>query len=190
MISINSDLQVPQGLEQFLNETCLPPQSWQGMDLKWERVGSHPFVLIDSLKYMKKHYSLLGRRYELSDLNEINLGDGYFLEYFVVSGNSPTWNVQRLIQNMSTMFSSTFEAKDYVEVDESFDQKRHSIVRPPDWVDAGNAYWPTSNGRLMTFIGQHRLTDCKETRRHLIFDEALYYFAAEDGSFKIATQSE
>jgi hypothetical protein len=173
-----------------MKETCLPPQLWQGVDLKWDRVGRHPFVLIDSLKYLKMQYFLLGRRYELADLKENHFGEGHFLEYFVASRNAPKWTVHRLIQNMSSMFTSTFESKDYVDVDESFDQERDSFASPPNWVDAGNAYWPTSKSRLMTFIGQYRLRDCKETRLHLTFDKVLYLFAADDGTFKIATQSE
>ncbi len=134
---------------------------------------------------------LFGYRLELSEAgcDDPRMQDGFFVEYIVLEKEARVVR-HRLNQTGSAAYSSTDENDDDVSACD-FDWKNAPrLDKRPKWKPS-EAYWPTCDGKPMTFVTQWILPDNDVTRRHLTFDEYNYLFVARSGNglvFKVTTQ--
>ena len=124
-------------------------------------------------------------------LNGKSLGNGYFVEFFVVERTTSSVPiVHRLNQGESVTFSDMNETKDYIPAAEIENPTEFSVAEKPLW-EGSEAIWPTAGGTPMVFVGQVALPKNEVTQKLLTWNTNVYLFCRSLGGtsrFKIVTQ--
>lgn len=163
------------------------PTSWQAMPVQWSSAQEPVPVFIRRFSTpregsQERHVYLFGARYSLLDalVGGEALGDGYFVEYFVVtrSLDGDDWTAHRLLQRESVTFSESDESQDYVPAADVNHPLTPSTADAPAW-ETTEAFWPTVRGAPMRFVGQAELPENTVTRELLTWGINVYLFWAE-----------
>lgn len=187
MHSVN---EVPEGVDLPPIEDLIfgRPTSWQGLPIEWSS-GEDPLpvflaqFIVGGVGCEEEMVYLFGARYSLSEalVGGESLGDGHFVEYFVVKkGSNCCWTVHRLLQRESVTFSEWDERQDYLPAMDVADPVALSSHDPPAW-DATEAVSPTFRGEPMHFLGQIEIPETDITRTRFTWGVTAYLFRLRVG---------
>lgn len=173
------------------------PTVWGGMQIEWSSKSDPIPVFLGTFRPGTEPATpevfLFGARYNLVEalFDGKALGDGYFLEYFVVQKKGEgNWDLRRLLQRRGVTFSESDDSNDFAPAMEVPDPRRLSVGKPPRWETKRDAVWPTSHGRPMTFLGQIALPETELTRSLFTWAMSIYLFHVLNGdaAFKVVQQ--
>jgi hypothetical protein len=178
---MQSLLDIPTSTELPPIERLAPsrPHLWIGREITWSSDALPPAVLIAILDVPGAGECLLfGFKHDLADalVGGKSFGHGHFIEYVIAQKeHGATWTVHRLVQQRSVTYTTSMEAKDYVDASKVKDVGAHCLGEQPRW-RWNDANWPTHDGQPMTFVAQFDLPDCELTRKLLTVDVRVLLF--------------
>jgi hypothetical protein len=167
------------------------PSVWLGKQLEWLKGEMPPIVFIQEFRHHadQRRVFLFGAKYDVSEVLAAgrSYGHGCFVEYFAVT-KTDEWRAHRLIQRGgSVTYSESGEKNDHLMAASTLIPKN---LGSPRWKPT-TAFWPTTGGSPMAFIGQASIEENSVTRSHLTWDETIFLFwsgANGNDCYKIVEQ--